>query len=448
MKYYAVTDDPRELYHYGVKGMKWGQHIFGDKPKSPGYKRAARKLSGILKSQKVKLQTNARAREERKYERAIQKAQMRTKLSQAKFKYDQVSNDNAYDDKLFKLNQKAIARAEKSARKIAKSNIKQSIAESKYNANHALSNAKAEEKAAKAEKRFDKYLQEAREGRIRMAKLSNDQISRIQDRLNAEEQTRRLSGREKPSWRQQKKEARRAGYLSGITKGTAAAMEEVARAGAVYGVQHLLDRKKLKSKAKLEGKEQKIKDTVRNKKSDKELRKEARKDLKMEVYKHDIRDPEKYDYAYTKQYAKIQEKEKQKKLENDRKALNDSIYSKIMLGAKNTSPDDIIKNLNRKDEIYDLVYNGKKIESGTNKDSALKRKPHSMPIYRPEDIFGNATNMDLSTKIKDTALRTITPTASAIEKSIRRRAAKEKKRKEAKLRKGKYVHVNDDIWLD
>lgn len=285
MKYYAVTDDPRELYHYGVKGMKWGQHIFGDKPKSPGYKRAARKLSGILKSQKVKLQTNARAREERKYERAIQKAQMRTKLSQAKFKYDQVSNDNAYDDKLFKLNQKAIARAEKSARKIAKSNIKQSIAESKYNANHALSNAKAEEKAAKAEKHFDKYLQEAREGRIRMGKLSNDQISRIQDRLNAEEQTRRLSGREKPSWRQQKKEARRAGYLSGITKGTAAAMEEVARAGATYGIQHLLDRKKLKSKAKLAGKEDHIKNREKNKKSHSDIKKE----LSQELYENQIR---------------------------------------------------------------------------------------------------------------------------------------------------------------
>ena len=42
MKYYAVTEDPRELYHYGVKGMKWGQHIFGEdpRPKSPAYKKA------------------------------------------------------------------------------------------------------------------------------------------------------------------------------------------------------------------------------------------------------------------------------------------------------------------------------------------------------------------------------------------------------------------------
>ena len=48
MKYYAVTDDPRELYHYGVKGMKWGQHIFGDKPKSPGYHKATQKLKSII----------------------------------------------------------------------------------------------------------------------------------------------------------------------------------------------------------------------------------------------------------------------------------------------------------------------------------------------------------------------------------------------------------------
>ena len=38
MKYYAVTDDPNELLHYGRLGMKWGQHIFVG-PKSLAYKR-------------------------------------------------------------------------------------------------------------------------------------------------------------------------------------------------------------------------------------------------------------------------------------------------------------------------------------------------------------------------------------------------------------------------
>ena len=53
MKYYAVTEDPRELYHYGVKGMKWGQHIFGPEPglkKSPAYKKALSKLRSSASS--------------------------------------------------------------------------------------------------------------------------------------------------------------------------------------------------------------------------------------------------------------------------------------------------------------------------------------------------------------------------------------------------------------
>ena len=43
MKYYAVTEDPNELFHYGRLGMKWGQHIFGE-DKSPAFRNAARKL--------------------------------------------------------------------------------------------------------------------------------------------------------------------------------------------------------------------------------------------------------------------------------------------------------------------------------------------------------------------------------------------------------------------
>ena len=78
MKYYAVTEDPRELYHYGVKGMKWGQHIFGDKPKSPGYHRAlgklrasaskgAKSVASSIKKSSEQRSINRRAKEMAKY---------------------------------------------------------------------------------------------------------------------------------------------------------------------------------------------------------------------------------------------------------------------------------------------------------------------------------------------------------------------------------------------
>ena len=103
MKYYAVTDDPRELYHYGVKGMKWGQHLFGEdlRPKSPAYKRAASKLRATVKSNKrtsriknaarsfsnfakrsaTQLAYNARQRQDQKYQKAVLKAQRQNDLT-------------------------------------------------------------------------------------------------------------------------------------------------------------------------------------------------------------------------------------------------------------------------------------------------------------------------------------------------------------------------------
>lgn len=56
MTYYAVTDDPNELAHWGIKGMKWGvrhdkpRHSGSRRPRSLAYKKAESKLQKMMKS--------------------------------------------------------------------------------------------------------------------------------------------------------------------------------------------------------------------------------------------------------------------------------------------------------------------------------------------------------------------------------------------------------------
>lgn len=56
MTYYAVTDDPNELAHFGIKGMKWGvrhdkpRHPGSHRPRSAAYKKAQSKLGEMMKS--------------------------------------------------------------------------------------------------------------------------------------------------------------------------------------------------------------------------------------------------------------------------------------------------------------------------------------------------------------------------------------------------------------
>lgn len=98
MTYYAVTDDPNELAHFGIKGMKWGvrhdrpRHS-GSRRRSAAYKRASGKLSKLMKSGIKKAEANWKtynspaAKYERQTNRAIQAAR------KGKLKYNKLTDE-------------------------------------------------------------------------------------------------------------------------------------------------------------------------------------------------------------------------------------------------------------------------------------------------------------------------------------------------------------------
>lgn len=107
MTYYAVTDDPNELAHFGIKGMKWGRrrtpeqlghprHTGSKRPRSAAYKKAQSKLGKMMKSGIKKAEAHwkaynsPKAKEERFMKKAIQQARTGTlkykKLTDAQVK--------------------------------------------------------------------------------------------------------------------------------------------------------------------------------------------------------------------------------------------------------------------------------------------------------------------------------------------------------------------------
>ena len=106
MTYYAVTDDPNELAHWGIKGMKWGvrrtdaqlghpRHTGSRRPRSLAYKKAQSKLQKMMKSGIKKAEASwkaynsPKAKYERQTNRAIEKAR-KGKLKYGKLTDDQV----------------------------------------------------------------------------------------------------------------------------------------------------------------------------------------------------------------------------------------------------------------------------------------------------------------------------------------------------------------------
>lgn len=263
MKYYAVTEDPNELFHYGVKGMKWGQHIFGDKPKSTGYRRALGKLRASVQKSKTQRAITKQQKQQEKFNKAIEKAQLRIQKKENLYKLNQL--------KAFQKSERKQQRAERKIDRIA--------------ARQERKDERDQIRYAKNQVKMDKYLQKARQGKLKYGKLSDDQVRQITERLGMERSARSLGSAEK-TWRQQKKEAFRKGKLSGIERGTAASMEEIARAGTIYGIQNFMNRRKRNALAKQQGKENKIRNRYQNKKTHADIAEE----IKNEGYETRIRE--------------------------------------------------------------------------------------------------------------------------------------------------------------
>lgn len=215
MKYYAVTEDPNELYHYGVKGMKWGQHIFGEKPRSPGYKKAASKLRASLKNGIKNTQAHwAQSKELR----SIRKERQAENLANRR------------------LNEALGAQAMKQARKEQRA---------------ARAEMRKEASAERREQRqMQRYLEKARKGTLKYKKISNDQIGAIAERLNLENQARRLSGNEQPSMFTRIRRSIGEGVVRGVGSAVAVGIEENARARARYKSQKKYGVKMAKQDAK------------------------------------------------------------------------------------------------------------------------------------------------------------------------------------------------------
>ena len=242
MKYYAVADDPRELMHYGVKGMKWGKHLFGDKPRSPGFKKAASKLRASMKSGIQKKQATWKEKSAAKQDRMMEKAERRLNYA---------------------LEKQAANSVRQQQRAVRREMNREASAERREN------------------RQMQKYMQKARHGTLKYKKLRDDQIETIANRLNLENQARRLSGNETPHMLTRIKRSVGEGIVSGVGTAVAVGITEHARAKARYNA----EKKYGEKTARREARAQHIKDRQKRKDDIKAKRDSAYEEARLAVDK-------------------------------------------------------------------------------------------------------------------------------------------------------------------
>lgn len=363
MKYYAVTDDPNELLHYGRLGMKWGQHIFVG-PKSLSYKKAENKLRGKIQQAKQAHQVRKAAREIRrqqkqqdKFNKAVQKSQQRIALSEGFSNIDRITSYEKADRQAFKMSRKMDKIADRQAKV----------------------NAKNELRFAKNDVKMDKYLQLARQNKLKYGQLSTDQVQSINSRLALEANTRRLGGAEE-SYKHRMKEAFKEGTLQGISQGTAAGMREV----AIAKVQN-----RLKNKAALdrnnrqEAERQKEATRIKNHKTRHEIRQDARQEARETKFETDSR----FARRNMKHRIKGENDALQYKLGNEAGKENlklknqyDVMQKLYTAQAYNGDDGKKLKKLEAENEVYDKLAKARAYTSDTG--SELRRRENQQDYER------------------------------------------------------------------
>lgn len=221
MKYYAVTDDPNELMHYGIKGMKWGV-IRTDAqlghPKKPAKPRSTKPKSDAYISASSKLRKMMSS--------GIQKAQASWK------EYNSPENKAIRD----------------------------------YKRNERL---------------FEKHVQLARQGRLKYKGISDSEVERITDRLYLENRARQQSGNEKQGFIRRLGESAGNGFIQGFGQGVSARTSEWVGRGAKLKTQRMMTEQQnalheaqAKRDFKRSMKEQKARDKYQSDKADREERAE------------------------------------------------------------------------------------------------------------------------------------------------------------------------------
>ena len=288
MKYYAVTDDPNELLHYGVKGMKWGQHIFGkEREHSAGYRRAASKLS-----------------------------------SKARHGISGTT-----------------------------SHWKRNVSPAVLRAKAQIKAAKKQAHAFVKEQRFMKRaIQKARENRLKYGKLSDDQVRRVTDRLTLEQRARQLGGTENPSFRRRMSGAFKDGMVRGTANGSAAYVEEKFRAKARYETQKKYGAKLAKLEAKAQIKKNKKVEKAALKQERKNAFKRAEIENRKDFYRDRLASGERVKLSESRfnpfgTRVRSQNLAERRRLESEN-SLKREAYKRYVLGGKNGgNPNDILKRM-------------------------------------------------------------------------------------------------------
>lgn len=237
MKYYAVTDDPNELMHFGVKGMKWGVIRTPEQLGHHTPVKSSRPRSKAYQSAKLKL--------DRALSKGIQNAQAR---------WDNYNSP-----------------ANKAARQ-QKREVNQAVRAYKKN-----------------ERKFEKHVQLARQGRLKYKGISDAEVQRITDRLALERNARNLSGAEGKGFVRRLGESVSNGIVSGVGQGMAAKTSEIVSRKSKLKTQRMqteqanrMREAQEKRDFKRSQKEQRIQDRYTDKRADRREAEKRSRDLRNE----------------------------------------------------------------------------------------------------------------------------------------------------------------------